>query len=326
MQRITLAHGGGGSESEQLIHILQRELRQQTKWRCLDDDGAVLSVSNWRGKKLVFTSDSFTVSPLFFQGGDIGKLAACGTINDLTVMGAKPIGLSLSLVLEEGLLMSDLVRIIRSLAKQCRRDKTAVVTGDTKVMEKGRLDKLIVNTSGVGLAKRVISDDDLKIGDVICANGALGDHGTVILAHRFNYRTRMKSDCNTFYKEFSAISGYITAAKDPTRGGLAQCLNEMAEKSKVKIVVDEQAGLFRKGSLAVAGLLGISEYSLPSEGRFVFGVSSKNLDVVRKKLARLKSSLVIIGFAQKGRGVSIKTKLGERTLEKPQGKLVPRIC
>jgi len=323
---INLAHGSGGNESDELITILKKTLKQNSAWRNQNDDGATLVTTNFKNQKLVFTTDSFVINPLFFRGGNIGKIAACGTINDLTVMGAKPLGLSLSLIIEEGFPVSDLNKIMASLAQICHQEKVPVVTGDTKVMEKGKLDKIMINTSGVGLAKRVISDSGLKPGDLICANGTLGDHGSVILANRFNYQTRLKSDSATFIKEFFKIINLVSAAKDPTRGGLSQCLNELAEKSRVKIFVDEKNKIFKKESLAIAGLLGISEYSLPSEGRFVFGIKKSNLNKVKNIFKKQKKDLVVFGEVQIGRGVFIKTKFGERPLEKPRGKLIPRIC
>jgi hydrogenase expression/formation protein HypE len=323
---VTLAHGGGGSESEELISIFQKELKQNSDWQNQNDDGATTTTDKFKNKKLVFTTDSFIINPLFFNGGDIGKIAACGTINDLTVMGGKPLGLSLSLIIEEGFPIANLEKIIKSLAMVCQKEKVPVVTGDTKVMEKGKLDKIMINTSGVGIAEKVIADSGLQLGNLICSDGTLGDHGSVILANRFNYKTNLKSDSGTFVNGFLKIINYITSAKDPTRGGLSQCLNEMAEKSKVKIIIDENTKIFKKESLAISGLLGISEYSLPSEGRFVFGIKKNDLNKVKSIFKQLKKDLLVFGEVKKGQGVVIKTKFGERPLEKPQGKLIPRIC
>jgi len=325
-EHIAMAHGGGGIESEKLIEIIQREFNLPSDWKNLNDDGATLNTDGFTGKDLVFTSDSFIIDPIFFAGGDIGKISACGTINDLTVMGAKPLGLSMGLIMEEGFPIADMKKIVHSLAEICRKENVPVVTGDTKVMEKGKLDKIIINTTGVGLAEKVVADSGLQVGDLICSNGTLGDHGAMILANRFNYQTDLQSDCQTFYGLFSSINQYISASKDPTRGGLAQCLNEMAEKSGVKVVIDEKVGIFRKESLAIAGLLGISEYSLPSEGRFVFGVNKNNHNRVAEIFKNLGLEFIVLGEVKEGKGVLAKTDFGERNIEKPAGKLVPRIC
>ncbi|HBR71828.1 MAG TPA: hydrogenase expression/formation protein HypE, partial [Candidatus Moranbacteria bacterium] len=240
-----------------------------------------------RGRtKLVFTTDAYIVDPIFFPGGDIGKIAMCGTINDLSVMGARPIGISLSIVLEEGFPKSDLEKIIKSIAIVSKETGVPIVTGDTKVTEKGKIDKIEITTAGVGLAENIISNNGVKPGDLIIASGDLGEHSVALLAKRFNYQTKIKSDSKAFNKEMEKVGQYLNACKDPTRGGLAANLVEMAEKSKVKIILDEKTLPYKKETIAVTELLGLDIFSLASEGRFVASVSLKN---AKKVLTILKT-------------------------------------
>jgi hydrogenase expression/formation protein HypE len=276
---------------------------------------------------LVFTTDAFIVDPLFFPGGDIGKIALSGTINDLAVMGARPMGISLSLVIEEGFPEEDLLKIIKSINDISRETKVPIVTGDTKVTEKGKIDKIEITTSGVGLADKVISNGGAKAGDVVISSGDLGEHTAAILASRFNYRTRIKSDSQPLIKEIQSVAKYLTACKDPTRGGSAAVLNEIAEKSRVKIILDEKILPFKKEVVAISELLGIDKFSFASEGRFVAAVSSRDADKVIKILRKYNSEAKIIGTVERGSGVWLKTAIGSiKKIETPRGKLVPRIC
>jgi len=276
---------------------------------------------------LVFTTDAFIVDPLFFPGGDIGKIAVCGTINDLAVMGARPIGISLSLVMEEGFLFEDLKKIIGSINKVSQSSGVPVVTGDTKVTEKGKIDKITITTAGVGLAKKILANGGAKTGDVIIVSGDLGEHTVALLAKRFNYRTKIKSDSRPLNIELRKVAPYLNACKDPTRGGLAANLAEMAEKSKVKIILDEKLLPYKKETLALSEILGIDFFSFASEGRFVASVSPKNAGKVLKILKKFNKEAKVIGRAEKGAGVYLKTGLGSlKQIEMPQGKLIPRIC
>jgi hydrogenase expression/formation protein HypE len=277
--------------------------------------------------KLVFTTDAFIVDPIFFAGGDIGKIAMCGTINDLSVMGAVPIGIALSLVIEEGFPAEDLQKIMQSIGKVSQETGVPIVTGDTKVTERGKIDKLEITTSGVGLAKKIISNDGAQAGNVVIASGNLGEHAVALLAKRFNYRTKIKSDCQPLTKEIQSISKYLTACKDPTRGGVAAVLNEIAEKSKVKIVLQEENLPFAKETVALSELLGIDKFSFPSEGRFVATVGQKNVLKVIKILQKFNPEARIIGSVTRGKGVHLQTSLGgTKIIEVPRGKLIPRIC
>jgi hydrogenase expression/formation protein HypE len=228
------------------------------KWKNTGDDAAIYNLGN---QKLVFTTDAFIIDPLFFQGGDIGKIAICGTINDISAMGAVPIGISLSFVIEEGFSAKDLGRIIKSIDKISEEIKVPVVTGDTKVTEKGGIDKIEITTAGVGLAKKIIENSGAKPGDKIISSGDLGEHGAVILSKRFNYKTKLESDCQPVLKEVQSVAKFLNVCKDPTRGGLGENLNEIAEKSRVKIILDEKNLPFKKDVAAISELLGVNLFA-----------------------------------------------------------------
>ncbi len=321
---ISLEHGAGGRKSWELIKNLRRILKFTGSWENISDDGAVFALGK---EKLVFTTDSFIIDPLFFPGGDIGKIAICGTINDLVVMGAKPIGISLAMVIEEGFPEEDFERIISSINKISQETKIPIVTGDTKVTNKGKIDKIEITTAGIGLAKRIIDNSGLKPGDKIITSGDLGTHGVVILAKRFNYQTKLKSDSQSIFEEIQSILKYLTAAKDPTRGGLAANIVEMAEKGRVKIVLEEEKIPFKKETLALTSLLGIDPFTLPSEGRFIAGVRGRYALKAVKILQKFNKEATIIGEVKKGRRVFLKTKIGSlKPILMPEGKLIPRIC
>ncbi len=334
--RVTLADGGGGREMGELIKFVRRQIPYIGKWKNTGDDAAVLGLKykiplnppfpKGENQKLVFTTDAFVVSPIFFPGGNIGDLAFNGTLNDLLMQGAKPLGISLSMVIEDGFLMTDLQKILRAIGCLSEQTKVPVATGDTKVVEKGAIDKIMITTSGVGMTRKIIPDGGLCAGDKIIASGTLGDHGGVLLAKRFNYVSNVKSDTKPLLAELVAVGQCLTAAKDPTRGGLAAVANEMAEKSGVKIVLEKNKIPIKKETIAICRLLGLSEYSIASEGRFVAGILAKDAEKVLRILRRFNSDAAIIGEVSKGKGVFIQNELGEKKLDVPQGNLVPRIC
>lgn len=323
-KKIELDQGGGGLRSTELIGEIRKILASTGKWEHCADDAASFDLGS---QKLLFTTDAFIVDPVFFPGGDIGKIAASGTINDLSVMGARPIGISLSIVIEEGFPKKDFLKIIRSINEVSLEAGVPVVTGDTKVTERGKIDKIEITTAGVGIASKVISNSGVLPGDVIISSGDLGEHTVALLSKRFGYKSKIKTDSGPVNKEMAAISKYAHAAKDPTRGGLAANIVEMAEKSKVKITLDEKALPYKKETSALAELLGIDMLSFASEGRFIAAFSEKDAVKALKILKRFNRKAGIIGKAEKGRGVFLKTRLGSlRPIEMPSGKMVPRIC
>jgi len=321
---IDLEDGGGGYKSWLLIRQLRKFLSVKTGWQHLEDDAAVYPLGK---DNLVFTTDAFIVDPLFFPGGDIGKIAVCGTINDLAVMGAKPLGLSLSMVIEEGFPRGDLFKIMKSIDQMSRVARVPIVTGDTKVMDKGKLDKIIITTAGIGLAEKIISNAGAQVGDLIITSGDLGEHTVALLSKRFAYKTRIKSDSRPLCQELEAVGKYLHACKDPTRGGLAANIAEIADKSKVKIILEEKHLPYKKETNALSELLGIDIFSFASEGRFIAAVAPRHVKPVIGKLKKFNRRANIIGRVEKGRGVFLRTELGGlRPIEMPRGKLIPRIC
>lgn len=336
---ISLDDGSGGKAMYELIKKIRSKLNGVSGkfksnnnnyvnyvWENTDDDGATINLTK-DGKFVVFTTDSYTVSPIFFPGGDIGKLSFCGTVNDLSVMNAIPVGISLSLIIEEGFERENLMKIVSSIGKISKGTKTPIVTGDTKVVGRGKIDKIMINTSGIGITDRIISNSGLKVGDKIIISGGIGEHGIALLSKRFDYKTNLVSDCCPLFEQVRKISSYVTAMKDPTRGGIASALNEMAEKSKVRIILNEDKIPIKKEVKAVCELLGLNPYEIASEGRFVCGVKAEYVEDVLKILRNFNDDASIIGDIIKGKGVIIKTTVGgTRTLDVPSGKLVPRIC
>lgn len=338
---IELDHGGGGAKSGELIGEIRKILGKAGNWQNSSDDSASLALSktvlqknDLRNQHILLTTDAFIVDPVFFPGGDIGKIAVCGTINDLAVMGAKPLGISLSIVVEEGFPRNDFLKIIKSIAKVSKAAGVPIVTGDTKVTEKGKLDKIEITTAGIGMAEKVIGNAGAQVGDVMIVSGDLGEHTVALLSQRFGYESRISSDCKPINKEMFSIGKFVHAAKDPTRGGLAANLVEMAEKSKVRIVLDEKMLPYKKETVALSGLLGIDIFSFASEGRFVAAVGEKDAAEMIRILKRFNPEAKIIGRVEKSvrrtgsnGGVFLRTELGSlRPIEMPNGKLIPRIC
>lgn len=335
-EHISALHGAGGELMGRLLseRILPRFSLRSLGPIGLDalDDGAALELPPG---KVVVTTDSHVIKPIFFPGGDIGTLAACGTLNDLAVMGARPLAMTLGLVIEEGFSLSDLERILTSIAEVLTGLGVALVAGDTKVMGKGELDGIAINTTGIGVAERLIPDAGLRAGDVIIVTGPVGDHGFALLSARedFSLDSDLTSDVAAIWPlvERALEVGGVTAMKDPTRGGLAAALNEMARKSKVGIEIEEARIPVREEVRGLSGLLGISPYEVACEGRAVIGVKREQAERVLSALREhpLGREAAIIGQAiEKYPGkVILDTGVGgRRFLEMPLGDPVPRIC
>ncbi len=298
------------------------------------DDGASISLGD---KELVISTDSYVVSPIFFPGGDIGKLAACGTINDISMMGAKPIALSLALIIEEGFETSELEQIIRSVDKVCKDTGVAVITGDTKVMQRGKIDKIVINTTGIGIAVRgeVVKDSNLSPGDKIILSGTVGDHGVSLLSFRegFGFETSLSSDVAPLWRmvEKALEVGGITAMRDPTRGGIAATLNDWARKSKTGIIIYEEKIPLRPEVEAASRMLGIDPYTVASEGKAVIGVRAEKAEEMLEMLRDTehgKNAEIIGEVVDKYSGKVILETLvgGRRIIEPPVGDPVPRVC
>ncbi len=330
---ILLAHGSGGKLSHALVEkkflpLLTNPLLDKL------DDSAVFEASG----RLSFTTDSYVVDPIFFPGGDIGKLAVCGTVNDLSMSGAKPLYLSLSVIIEEGLLIADLERIVQSIKAAADEAQVDIITGDTKVVNQGQADKLFINTSGIGIipAGIDISGANAKAGDRVILSGTLGDHGIAIMSQRegLRFETLLESDCaplNKLVAQMVEACPNTHCLRDPTRGGLATTLNEFAQQSNVGIVVEEDKIPVKEGVRAACELLGFDPIHVANEGKLVAIVESGDADEV---LAQMKQNCygkdaTIIGEVTDdypGR-VIMKTRLGpSRIIDMLSGELLPRIC
>ncbi len=298
------------------------------------DDGAALRIGD---KWLILTTDSHVVKPIAFPGGDIGRLAISGTVNDLAVMGAtEPLGLTCAAIFEEGLPRRIVERVWTSMRETCAEAGVTVVTGDTKVMGHGEVDGVVINTTGVAVVDRVLRDSGLQPGDKIIVTGTVGDHGLAVMATRnaLALETDLRSDVapinGLIRQAMSAAEGGITAIKDPTRGGLASALHDMAEKSKVGITLDEQAVPVRDQVRAVGELLGIDPLHVANEGKAVLGVSPGRVDEVLSALRAhaLGRDAAVIGTCvrDKRHRVVLDTGFGRRLLAEPEGEPTPRIC
>jgi len=335
---VTLKHGAGGRAMRTLIQetLAAGFLDAPASGIGLAamDDGAALKLGD---RWLVVTTDSHVVHPVFFPGGDIGRLAIAGTVNDLAMMGAtEPAGLTCAVILEEGFRRSDLERIQRSMLDTCREAGVTVITGDTKVMGRGELDGIVINTTGVALTDRVVPDSGLLPGDRIIVTGTIGDHGIALMArrHAIAFDAPLESDVapiNALIRAaLAAAPGEVTAMKDPTRGGVASALHEMAEKSGVEIVIEEPAVPVHPVVRSAAEMLGLDPFHIANEGKALIGVRPASAERV---LAALRahprgSEAAIIGTvsdAHAGR-VVLDTGLGRRLLAEPEGEPLPRIC
>ncbi len=320
MEEVKLSEGSGGREMQALVSEIRSRL-YKGKWKNTGDDAASLDFNG----RLFFTSDSYVVTPIFFPGGNIGTIAFCGTVNDLSVMGAKPLGISLSLVVEEGLPKKELFKVIETISMLSRKHRIPVVTGDTKVMEKGSVDRLVINTSGIGIAKRVL-DEKLEEGDQIIVSGGLGEHAAALLAERFEMESGIKTDSKPLWKEINSVLSIVKQAKDITRGGLAAVLNELAEKNGKQFFVEEGKIPVKKEVHALTDILGIDFYPLACEGRFVCICAKEKSREVLRRLKKFNPMASNIGKVRRGKGVIVQTRFGAKPLNSPSGKIVPRIC
>jgi hydrogenase expression/formation protein HypE len=334
--RITLKYGAGGGAMRALIEQVFCAGMAPVDGIGLAamDDGAALRLGDqW----LVITTDSHVVQPWRFPGGDIGRLAVCGTVNDLAMMGATtPLALTCAVILEDGFARADLEAIWGSIRTACAEAGTTVVTGDTKMMGHGELDGIVINTAGVALADRVVGDAGLSPGDRLLVTGTVGDHGLAVMATRreLSLDTGLRSDVapiNDLIRCALAAGGDgVVALKDPTRGGLASVLHEMADKAGVTIVVDEPAIPIRDEVRSVGELLGIDPLLVANEGKAVIGlragVAEAVLAAVRAHPLGRDAALIGGCVGDRAGQVVLDTGFGRRLLVEPEGELLPRIC
>lgn len=327
--QVLLAHGGGGK----LMHgLIERLIAPTFRNILLDErhDGAVFEIG---GVRLAFTTDSYVVRPLFFPGGNIGTLAVNGTVNDLAMCGAKPLYLSAAFILEEGLPMETLWRVVRSMRDAADAVGVFLVTGDTKVVDKGKGDGLFINTTGIGVVRNgvSISPRRVRVGDGIVVNGDLGRHGTAIMAVRegLTFETTIESDCAPLtdaVERLWAADVEVHCLRDLTRGGLASALVEIAETAKVHIRLEESSIPVHEEVRGACEILGFDPLYVANEGRFVAFVPEKEIPAA---LAALGENAAFIGRVVEGTPslVTMKTRLGtHRILDMLSGEQLPRIC
>ncbi|MBM2825245.1 MAG: hydrogenase expression/formation protein HypE [Dehalococcoidales bacterium] len=344
--RIILGHGSGGKLSHELIESLFLPLFLNPILQT-GDDSAVFSLTDGDNipreqqmdkERVAFTTDSYVVKPLFWPGGDIGKLAVCGTVNDLAMVGATPLYLSAAFVIGEGLPISTLRRIVTSMKRAAREAGVKIVTGDTKVVEKGSADGLFINTAGVGvLAVGVnISGSNAQPGDMVIISGTVGDHGIAVLSAREGlvFRNNFKSDVAPLNRLVAAMlktSDKIHVLRDPTRGGLATTLNEIARQSRVGIRIIEEKIPIREEVVAVCEILGYDPLHVANEGKVVACVAPEDaervLAVMRESPYGSEATIIGEVLAEPKTRVMIKTKVGgTRIVDMLAGEMLPRIC
>jgi hydrogenase expression/formation protein HypE len=332
-EKILLAHGSGSRLSHDLISkVLTPAIMNPLLARM--DDSAVMDVSG----RLAFTTDSYVVNPIFFPGGDIGRLAICGTVNDLSMSGARPLYLSLALIIEEGLDIDDLRRIMESVREAADEAGVRIVTGDTKVVNRGKADRLFINTAGIGVIEGGvdISGSNARPGDKIILSGSIGEHGMAVMSRRegLHFSLPVASDCaplNHLVAAMMAACSNIHSLRDPTRGGLACTLNEFAKQSDVGIIIEEDKIPVHDGVRGFCELLGLDPLYIANEGKLVAAVDDGDVDNVlsamkQNKYARQAAVIGKVTAEHSGR-VVMKTRIGaSRIVDMPVGEILPRIC
>jgi hydrogenase expression/formation protein HypE len=330
-----MGHGSGGKMSHELIGRMFRPPFDNEALRAAND-AAVVHVAP--GARLAISTDSHVVTPLFFPGGDIGRLAVCGTVNDIAVMGAEPRYLTAGFILEEGLPQRTLARVVASMQAAAAEAGVAIVAGDTKVVEKGKADGLYINTSGVGLvpAGVELGGERARPGDVVLLSGPMGDHGIAVLAARgeLGFEAAVESDVAPLNRLAAAAlqaGEQVRVMRDPTRGGVASTLNEIARQSGVAIILDEKALPVRPAVAAACEMLGFDPLYIANEGKLLVIVGRDQADAVlaAMRAAPYGADTVIIGVVreQPARRVLLRTALGSlRIVDMLAGEMLPRIC
>lgn len=327
MKKILLAHGGGGQEMNELINglifrIFDNEILAQ------GNDSAILNLSG----KIAFSTDSFVVSPTKFPGGDIGKIAVCGTINDLAMVGAKPRYISCALIIEEGLGIDELKEILNSMKSTADEAGVSIVCGDTKVVSKGSCDKIFINTSGIGEIIKESRVWNLKSGAKILLSGDVGRHGAVILANRNELNLDLRSDCKPLNNVVEALLNANIAPlamRDATRGGLSAVLNEWAKACGRDIKISEDSIAVSDEVMGICEILGFEPYELANEGTFVLAIDPKDEIKALEILREFDSNANTIGEildSNKGNVILQNSYGASRFMEPPKGELLPRIC
>ena len=335
-EKILLSHGNGG---RMMHHLIENLFLKYFKNTILNEqtDAAILLIDS---PEMAFTTDSFVIDPLFFPGGNIGKLAVCGTVNDLAVSGADPLYISVAFIIEEGFSMKDLESIVESLAEEAGKAQVIVVTGDTKVVNKGKCDKLFINTAGIGSVRKgnrlVSKARNIKPGDLIFINGTIGDHGMAVMSAResFNFKTPVISDCaslNHLIREVLDQSSGVKFMRDPTRGGVATVLNELAGKSGRGIEIDESALPVTRGVTAMCELLGFDPLHIANEGKVLIVADQAQgdhiLEIMKRNILGKQGAIIGRVTGDHPGKVVLKTETGgRRIIDTLTGDPLPRIC
>jgi len=340
---IRLAHGAGGVMQEELIQFITQNITFKNVNKGIGieelDDGATIPLEDF-DQEIVVTADGHTVHPLFFPGGNLGILSVCGTVNDLVMMGARPLAMTSIIILEEGFSVDELEKIINSFNFTAREAGVAIIAGDTKVMPRGSLDKIIIATTGIGIKEKHITilDNNLQKNDKIIITGSIGDHQSALIGSRegLNITSDLKSDVGLLLEIYSVLkeniqNNHIHAMKDPTRGGIAGALNDWANKSEVGIIVEEDSIPIKKQVVAISDMLGLDPYAMACEGRALLSVSSQMADEILSKIktTEIGKDAAIIGTVslENPKKVLIKTSVGgTRFMDMPLGEAIPRIC
>jgi hydrogenase expression/formation protein HypE len=353
---IKLAHGAGGVLQEELISFITKNITHKNVNEGIGvkelDDGATIPLEEY-DKEIVITADGHTVYPLFFPGGNLGTLSACGTINDMIMMGAQPLALTSIVIIEEGFKFESLEKIINAFNFKAKEANVAIIAGDTKVMPRGTLNEMIMATTGIGIKDKNIKilDNNLKAGDKIIITGSIGDHGTALIGSRegLNISTDLISDVGSLLEIYNALkddigNNHIHAMKDPTRGGISGALNDWANKSNVGIIIEEDTIPLKKQVNAICEMLGLDPFAIASEGRALMSVSRDNAEEILEKIksrdnaeeilekikfTEIGKDAVIIGEVSttNPRKVLLNTLVGgTRFVDMPIGENIPRIC
>lgn len=329
---IKLQHGCGGKPTAKLINdIFYRSFNNEILREGYDS--ALLQLNQ---QKIAFTTDSFIIKPLFFQGGDIGKLAVCGTVNDLAVCGAKPLYMSCAFIIEEGLEMDVLKNIAISMAETAKALDLKIVTGDTKVVEKGNAEGVYINTTGIGSVINNFYPKMVEAGDAVIISGGIGEHGALVALNRYNikYKTDLKSDCAPIFdivKHLQKYFGYIKLMKDPTRGGVATSINEISAAANIGVRILEKKLPIKNEVKAICDMLGMESLYLACEGRLLLVVKGCKAEELLHDLKGYAGcyDADIIGYFEESNNklVYLESEFGsKRILPALEGDLLPRIC
>lgn len=335
MKKITLSHGSGGEETHKLIKNLFYKYFNNNILLQENDSSIINEIKG----KIAVTTDSFVINPIFFNGGDIGKLSICGTVNDLCMSGATPLYITVAFIIEEGFLIEDLEKIVKSIAQTAKYTNVKIVAGDTKVVERGNCEKIYINTTGIGVIKEsdyIVDGSNINAGDKIILNGTIADHGISIMSNRefFQVESEIKSDCaplNYLVRDIMNTSKNIKIMRDPTRGGLANTLKEIVNKTSKSIILNEEDIPIKDDVESFCEMLGLDPLYVANEGKLICIVDKDDAHKVLESMRNNEfgKEAVIIGevIEEIKSNLYLKTSLGStKILHMAQGELLPRIC